>query len=246
MENGKETIEKIEQLVKKSLIVEVDGRKYSALDLNPVFYEPRPAPVKLHDLKGFCQFIKADIDDKIKGKQHLVVVSSHDFVFLTSNITGETQNRTVLVSAKIRDELQTFPFGRFMPQEEFVIKFRSLFVPNTNDDSDYVLQYTSKLVGGTEIDSSDDGITQGVTVKRKINGALTEKTNLKPIVRLTPWRTFRDVEQPTSEFLFRVRMNNDIPEVALFEADGGVWIEKAIENIVKFIENRIENIPVIA
>lgn len=62
MDFGKETIEKIEQLVKNSYTVEVDGRVYSAARLNPVLYEPRPDTVTVHNLRGFCGFINNDID----------------------------------------------------------------------------------------------------------------------------------------------------------------------------------------
>jgi hypothetical protein len=162
-------------------------------------------------------------------------------------VEGPDLKREELVRADLDENLKTFPFGTFMSQEEFAIAFRSLFVPRDGDDSDYVLTYASKLVGGTAIDGSDDGITQEVQVKRGLSGALKDKVSLKPIVKLSPYRTFREVEQPQSEFLLRVRLSqNDTPTVALFEADGGAWINQATENIVQYIQTIIGGIPVIA
>lgn len=111
----------------------------------------------------------------------------------------------------------------------------------------YVLSYASRLVGGTAIDGDDDGITQTVSVKRGLSGALKDQVALKPIVKLSPYRTFREVKQPESEFLLRVRLDqNDVPTVALFEADGGAWSNTAAENIVEYIQSIVTTIPVIA
>jgi hypothetical protein len=102
-------------------------------------------------------------------------------------------------------------------------------------------------VGGTQIDGDDDGITQKVSIKRGLSGALKDQVSLKPVVKLSPYRTFREVEQPESEFLLRVRLDsNDVPTVALFEADGGAWINQATENIVQYIQSIVPTIPVIA
>ncbi|MDR1353530.1 MAG: hypothetical protein LBK05_09650 [Treponema sp.] len=247
MEAGKETIEKIEQLVSDRLVVEVGGRKYSPARLSPVMYEPRPATLGVHNLRGFCGFINNDIDKRIAGRPCLIVVESPEKAILVSAVSGEDLKREALVEAAIDGGLEKFPFGKFLSQEEFAISFRSLFVPKKGDDFEYVLSYASKLTGGTQIDGDDDGITQQVSVKRGLSGALKDKVSLKPVVKLSPYRTFREVGQPESEFLLRVRLdNNDVPTVALFEADGGAWINRATENIVQYIQNAVKGIPVIA
>jgi hypothetical protein len=248
MEAGKELIEKIEQLVTDRLTVEVGEYTYSAANLRPVMYVPRPDTIRVHNLRGFCGFITNDIDGMIVKDESLIVVDSPTHVRLISAVDGLDLKREELVRADMDENLKTFPFGKFMSQEEFAIWFRSLFVQETgNDDFDYVLSYSSKLVGGTQIEGSDDGITQEVQVKRGISGALKEQIGLKPIVRLSPYRTFREVEQPQSEFLLRVRMDgNNNPTVALFEADGGAWINQATKNIVGYIESIVKDIPVIA
>jgi hypothetical protein len=247
VEAGKETIEKIEQLVSDRLVVEVDGRKYSPARLSPVMYEPRPAVITVHSLKGFCGFINNDIDKRIAGEPCLIVVKSPGNARIISAVSGEDLGRETLVEALIDNGLNAFPFGEFLSQEEFAIRFRSLFVPKKGDDFEYVLSYASKLTGGTQIDGDDDGITQQVNIKRGLSGALKDKVSLKAVVKLSPYRTFREVEQPESEFLLRVRLdNNDIPTVALFEADGGAWISRAMENIVQYIQNAVKGIPVIA
>jgi hypothetical protein len=120
-------------------------------------------------------------------------------------------------------------------------------VRKEGDDFEYVLSYTQKLIGGTIIEGADDGLTQEVSIKRGVSGALKEHVSLKPIVKLSPYRTFREVEQVESEFLLRARLNKDeAPTVALFEADGGAWINQATENVVLYIQSLVTDIPVIA
>jgi hypothetical protein len=210
-------------------------------------YEPRPAVVTVHSLRGFCGFITNDIDGRITAGANLIVVKSPGNARIISAVSGEDLGRETLVEAIIDSGLKEFPFGEFLSQEEFAIAFRSLFVPKAGDDFEYVLSYASKLAGGTQIEGSDDGITQEVQIKRGVSGALKEKASLKAVVKLSPYRTFREVEQPESEFLLRVRLdNNDTPTVALFEADGGAWISRAMENIVQYIQEAVKGIPVIA
>jgi len=173
-------------------------------------------------LRGFCGFINNDIDKLIEGKPFLIVVNDHKSVDLISEIDAE-KKRTILVSARINEKLREFPFGSFLTQEEFAIAFRSLFKQKKGDDFDYVLSYASKLVGGTQIEGDDDGITQKVGIRRGLSGTLKDKVDLKPIVKL-----------------------NDVPTVALFEADGGAWANQATENIVTYIQSLVTDIPVIA
>jgi hypothetical protein len=241
-----EAIKKIEELIHNSYAIKVGDREFSAANLHPIMYNPKPETLTVHSLRGFCGFIENDIDELINGKPHLIVVNSQKSVDLISTVDDKDKKRTIMVSAKISEELDEFPFGRFLTQEEFAITFRSLFVKKDGDDFDYVLAYASKLVGSTSIEGDDDGISQSVAVKRSITGALKDREKLKPIVRLSPYRTFREIEQPESQFLFRVRMDNNVPCVALFEADGGAWVNDATQNIVSYIESTITDIPVIA
>jgi len=242
-----QSINKIEQLVKDSMLLNVDGQTYTPASLKPVQYIPRPETLIVHNLRGFCGFIANDIDKLIAGNPHLIVVNDPESVDLISGVDPMDQKRITLVRAEINDGLKQFPFGKFLTQEEFAIAFRAMFIPGKKDDFEYVLSYASKLVGGTQIDGEDDGITQTVSIKRGLSGHLQEKATLKPIVKLTPYRTFREAEQPESEFLLRIRFDsNNVPTVALYEADGGAWINKATENVVNYIQSMIQGIPVIA
>lgn len=106
----------------------------------------------------------------------------------------------------------------------------------------------AKLAGNataeTVVTLVDDGITQMVSMK---TGAHMEDTQaVKGLVKLAPWRTFRDVDQPASDFIFRVKKNGDVPQFALFEADGGAWKLEALDNIARKLSSGLTAATVVS
>ena len=241
MDFGKEAIEKIESLVKDSFIVQVDGKTYSARDLNPVLYEPKAKAVAVATLTGFVDFVERNIDELDLINSYIAVIDSPQSVALCSTLLDQQREREILLTASLDSNMKTFPFGTFMPQEEFIIKLHSLFEKKEGDDFDYVALMVSKIVQADTADTDDDGITQHVTVKRGISGALKEKGNIKPIVRLSPYRTFREIAQPESQFLLRIRTDDEgSVQAALFEADGGAWRNEARLRIAAYLKEHIK------
>lgn len=241
MDFGKEAIEKIESLVKDSFTVQVDGRVYSAHSLNPVLYEPKAKAVDVATLTGFVDFVERNIDDLDLIQSFFAVINDPDSVVLYSALSKEKRDREMIVSAQLDRKMETFPFNYFLPQEDFIIKLHSLFEKKEGDDFDYVAMIVSKVTQANSADTLDDGITQHVTVKKGVSGALKESSMTKPIVRLSPYRTFREIEQPESQFLLRIRTDDrGNAEVALFEADGGAWRNEARLRIAEYLEERIK------
>ena len=61
-------------------------------------------------------------------------------------------------------------------------------------------------------------------------------------VTLAPYRTFLEVEQPASKFIFRIKEGG---QLALFEADGGAWQHEAILNIKNYLIEQLKDNNVI-
>ncbi len=62
------------------------------------------------------------------------------------------------------------------------------------------------------------------------------------------YRTFMEIAQPESEFVFRARKADSLPHFALFEADGGAWRIEAMKRINAYLEEQLsglENIVVL-
>lgn len=241
MDFGKEAIEKIESMVKDSFTVQVDGKTYSARCLEPVLYEPKAKAVDVATLTGFVNFVERNIDDLDLINSYIAVVDGADAVYLYSTLLEQRRERETLLTASLDSNMKSFPFGTFMPQEDFIIKLHSLFEKKEGDDFDYVALMVSKTVQAATADTKDDGITQHVTVKRGVSGALKEKGEIKPIVRLAPYRTFREIAQPESQFLLRIKTGDTgAVQAALFEADGGAWRNEARLQIAAYLKEHIK------
>lgn len=126
----------------------------------------------------------------------------------------------------------------FRDYETALIELRSKY--QYTEDIDYIVRLLSSMTIENNVKSDDNGLSQQVTVRKGI--ALTENVSVKPIVKLKPYRTFFEVEQPESEFLLRI--SND-GEIGFFEADGGMWkmtARKTIkEYLIKELSKEIEN-----
>ncbi len=115
-----------------------------------------------------------------------------------------------------------------------------------NDDRERVLKLVGNIKEENVRQTGDDGVTQSVTARSGI--ARVEDVPVPNPVTLMPYRTFREVSQPTSDFILRLRSgrNGDMPTCALFEADGGAWKLRAIQSIAAYLQENTEGITIIA
>lgn len=168
----------------------------------------------------------------------MIHIKGHDQVELITSIRGESNERNVPV-ASILDDVDRFGFGEWIGHEEFCIELRSRFV--VSPDLEKVLQIVGKIDVEEKVRVEDDGISQKVTVNRGVSGGMKEPNVPAPVtVALRPYRTFTEIDQPESEFLFRIRQSDRGVACALFEADGGKWRSIARESIRAWLEAEIQ------
>ena len=80
---------------------------------------------------------------------------------------------------------------------------------------------------------SDDGCTQVATMTVGV-AAKADAIVPNPVL-LRPYRTFQEVEQPVSQFVFRIG-DRGTPEFKLVEAEGGIWKTEAVRKIKDYLE----------
>lgn len=61
-------------------------------------------------------------------------------------------------------------------------------------------------------------------------------------VMLVPYRTFQEVGQPASRFVFRVRDTGNEPHFCLIEAGNHLWRNEAIENIKEYLREGLSDL----
>ncbi len=212
-------------------VVEINEERYTDKSLERIEKDLRAKTLEMHTLSSLVDYIRAGVDE-IKGRMLLHVVSP-ERVELISCLDRDRKRETIAAaSAMIPD----FAYGRFYDHEEFLIALQAKFVKNA--DRELLLKFAGTVEKGTVAQYGDDGVTQKATVKSGISSK-TDALVPNPVF-LTPYRTFTEVEQPGSAFIFRMRDDQSGVKCAVFEADGGAWRYEAVENIADYLTNALE------
>jgi hypothetical protein len=221
---------------------EQDGRLYSSRSLQEIM-PPLPTPISVHTLAGFVALYKLRDNTNEKAFIHIV---DHLNVLLVNKELDAWRRRENGVHAQVPSDTPRFRFGQYLDPDEFVVGLQTMFEdPQYDTDHQRVMRLVSNLAAEMVTISSDDGISQSVATRQGIVTKGEEK--VVPRVRLSPWRTFREVSQPTSEFVLRLRgRQGQQPACALFEADGGSWKNDAIDTIKDFLAKELPSADIVA
>lgn len=226
--------------------VTIDGVTYTNKKLNDIRApEPEADPININTLTGLVEYIKADFDAGVTDA--MVHVVSHDHVELFSAMSGRFFQRNVFAVAKfsgLLDQATPFRFGQHLDAESFVVALQCLFEPSA--DLKKVLAVVGNLREESVKTTADDGVTQTVTAKAGV--VLSSTVEVPNPVTLRPYRTFREIDQPESRFVLRLRGGGQgsVATCALFEADGGAWKLEAIQRIAVYLNANLKDVPVIA
>lgn len=235
---NKEAMEYLVNLGEKDdPIIQLGQGTYSRVGLSRIT-EPVASSLTVSTLTGLVDYIKGNVDE-LKGEL-LIQVESHKRVKLFSPL-NEDRNRELFIEAEaiLPSNVQ---YDRFIDTERFNIMLQSSFVDA--GDKKALLQYTGLVQDENVKSIGDDGVSQQVTVKTGV--ASVGQAIVPNPVSLAPYRTFPEVEQPISKFIFRMKEG---PSAAIYEADGGAWRNEAIKNIKEYLEKElkdVENIKIIA
>jgi hypothetical protein len=238
---SKETIDELQKAVKTELINSGETEYVT----RPVFLPPervqhQPKCLQLSTLTGFVEYVENYNEDEESKVVH--VVNFND-VRLYSRLYSEQKIRNTYVQATIESVFgSSFSFGTWYDHEAFIIGVQSLFV--NSDDRQKVLAVIGTIREQQVKEHSDDGVTQKVTASA--GQVLVTEIPVPNPVLLRPFRTFREIQQPSSLFVLRVRTGKTKPECALFEADGGAWKLEAINGIAEYLRKRIKDVVIVA
>ena len=179
-------------------------------------------PINMSTLSSLVDYIKANIDEMYD--RMIIHVVNPTKVRLYSRL-NEVRRREYLVD--VDAEVPAFKFDTFIENERFIIGVQSKFMDDPDSNKNLVLKFAGTVESGTVAQYSDDGISQKATVK---TGIASKGEALVPSpVSLRPFRTFVEVEQPVSDFIFRMKEDKyDGIQCAIIEADGGALIKLRI------------------
>lgn len=218
----------------KERVVKINGSNFVIDEaghydrIKPRVYNAKD-PLIIKTLTGLVDYIKSNLERK--EAKLLLHIEKPDEVSLMG-LLAEDGSREYLASAQAI--VPRFNFDYYLDIEEFNVALQSVFAPTA--DRDILLKVVGNLKEDNVKTTGDDGVSQAVTIKTGVASAADVK--VPNPVTLAPYRTFIEVEQPESKFVFRMQ---DGPKGAIFEADGGAWRNQAILNIKTFLEEQLTN-----
>lgn len=193
--------------------------------LEPITH--RPKSLSLYSLDALVQLVKTEAAPNYSHTPiYISAASATSVQCFTQPDAGDQMHRNVLYWAEARD-VPGFLNSEWS-FEEAMIRLRSQFQPT--EDIGYMLDLLSHMSVDQNIQSDDNGVTQTVQVKQGVSFVANE--TVRPIVTLAPYRTFQEVEQPVSQFVFRVDNKRN---VTLAEADGGMWKLSARRTVKQYL-----------
>lgn len=242
--------EALEYLVNlgETKILDIDGKKFTTKEVYKV-NDPVPAAIEVTTLTALVDYIKANFDKKSSEKLLIHVKSPEDVSLYSELREDQRREEYIRCSAMLPNNIC---FDRFLDTETFNIMLQSSFEShivlqedkNEVDFRQLLLQVTGCIRDNAVKQIGDDGVSQAATIKTGVASVADVKVP-NPVI-LAPYRTFPEIEQPASKFIFRMQSG---PRAALFEADGGAWRNEAMARIKRFLEvelDKVENIKIIS
>lgn len=246
MENMKEALEYLVNLGEKNAkteLVLIGGKTYvpAVKRLEEYSKMEYASPVHSLTLVGLIDYIK-HMSREFRDDM-FIHISSPTEVKLVSALDEERKRECLFKSSA---EVSAFQFNTWYNQENFVLALQTEF--EATPDLEAVMKMAGNIEAKTVQNYSDDGVSQKAVISHGI--ASKEDAIVPNPVILRPYRTFQEVEQPESNFVFRISDNGE-PKFKLVEAEGGLWKNVAMGSIKLYLEEMLQeidraDIPVIA
>lgn len=228
----KEFIEHIQKTTQTQILtvgestfaVTADG---SAKEIIPTIYHPDTLP--LHSLDALVKMVKTEASQM--DAPLYITIPDHMTVRCFGQPDAEAQYfRQVYYEAKATD-VPGWDSRHELGFEEAQIAMRTRF--QETPDTAYLQKLLSEITCGAKVTMNDNGIATSVVTQKGV--ALQSNEAIRPIVKLRPYRTFQEVDQPESPFLIRINERR----ILFIEADGGMWKLKAREIVMAFLSDKL-------
>ena len=229
------TIAEMAVNAEKPETIEISGKTYCNKNLTRYGKADKAEPIKAKTLTSLVDYIKENRHE-LRERMIIQVVSATE-VRLFSGLLEERDRETLFVAEAM---LPCFEYGREYNQEAFLIAMQSCFA--LSPDREAVTIMASNIVDTQQAAFTDDGVTQQAVIK---TGITTKENAIVPNpVKLIPYRTFLEVDQPESDFVFRISEGpGGGPRFKLVEADGGRWKSEAVDNVKRYLVSALADIP---
>ena len=219
----------------KTEVLDIYGKTYANRQLIRYDSPERAEPVRTSSLVSMVEYIARCSHEFPADLKMLIHVVDPKTVRLISGLDKERKRECLF---ECRAETSEFSFEYWYDQERFLIELQANFQPNP--DLNLLLKFSGNVEKQNTQSYSDDGTTQVATAR--IGVASKSDVVVPNPVTLIPYRTFQEVDQPASQFVFRLG-NKEEPTFALFEAENNIWKNDAVSNIKLFFKESLDPLP---
>lgn len=229
----KEAIKHIQETANKPFLREIGGNTY-IIDREGQYQQIKPdleypQELTLTSLDALVKMVKTEASEM--DAPLYITIPDHLTAICFGQPDAELRyDRVNYYRAKATD-VPGWQSDVKMGFEEMQIALRTRF--QETPDAAYAMKLLSDITTGGKITFNDNGIATSVVTQKGV--ALQANEAIRPIVKLKPYRTFQEVEQPESPFLIRVSERG----ISFTEADGGMWKLTARQTIKAFLEERL-------
>ena len=215
----------------KTEVLEINGKTYADKELTRYDKAPKARAIEASTLTSMLDYINS-CSQEFGGNMIIHIVSPTRVKLMS--VLDKEREREVLFETEAN--VSGFRFDQWYDQENFMIALQANF--EMNGDLEAVMKLAGNVEKKNDQTFTDDGRTQVATM----NVGIASKADVivpNP-VELIPYRTFQEVEQPSSEFVFRIG-DKEVPAFKIVEAEGGIWKNEAIYNIKNYLMEQISN-----
>lgn len=229
----KEAIEKIEEM-SSPLVYTEDGHSYVLYtdhteELRPTIDSPET--VRLNSLDALVQLVKKEQ----QSRQIFVSVTCHNKVDVYDSPSEDCRwKRNFLYNARAVDIPGWEPEVQ-MGFDQAAVALMTRF--QDGGDREYTLTLLSQITTGAKVTYTDNGVASTIVTQK--GAALAQNTTIKPLVKLRPYRTFQEIEQPEGIFLIRISERG----ITFREADGGMWKLTARNTAKAWLQEQLQDMP---
>lgn len=208
-------------------VLEINGDTYCDKNLHRYHNFPMASELRVNTLTAVVDYIKGKSEELRESM--ILHVESPTKVRLYSGLIDERDREYLIAAYAIVNEFQ---FDKYYDQERFLIELQANFLET--EDLLKLRTVAGNIKAGTTANYDDDGISQKTTIK---SGVANNTDVIVPNpVKLRPYRTFAEIEQPVSSYVFRIKDTCEAPAFKLIEADGGLWKNATMKKIKEYLE----------
>lgn len=229
----KEAIQHIQETANKPFLQEIKGETY-IVDQGGLYQQIKPdleypQELTLTSLDALVKMVKTEASEM--DAPLYITIPDHLTAICFGQPDAELRYARVSYYRAKATDVPGWQSDVKMGFEEMQIALRTRF--QETPDAAYAMKLLSDITTGGKITFNDNGIATSVVTQKGV--ALQANEAIRPIVKLKPYRTFQEVEQPESPFLIRVSERG----ISFTEADGGMWKLTARQTIKAFLEERL-------